>query len=150
VAFGFGVAPDFLDLPIGPDQDRTASDTHERSAHEFFHAPSAVSLEHAVLGITEEREIQFLLGLETRQGFFGVGACAEYDHAQLVELLLCVAKLGRFDRSTGRVGLGKEEQDNAFAAKIRQRYFLTLIGFQTEGRSLVTSVEHECTSAYQR
>jgi len=102
-----------------------------------------------VVRVAEQSKIKFLFGFKIGEGFFRVRAHAQNRCVFQIESLLCVAKLGRFDRSTGRVGLGKEEQDNAFAAKIRQRYFFTLIGFQTEGRSLVTNFEHECTSAYQ-
>jgi hypothetical protein len=60
-----------------------------------------------------------LLGLETRQRFFRIAACTQNHHAQLVELLLCVTKLGRFDGSTGGVGLREEKEEHALAAKIR-------------------------------
>jgi hypothetical protein len=51
--------------------------------------------------------------------FHGIAACAKDHHSKFVELLLRVAKLGRFDGSTGSVGLWKEKEDHALAAEIR-------------------------------
>jgi hypothetical protein len=62
-----------------------------------------------------------LLGPEFGEIFLRVGARAQDQHADFVEVLLCVTKLGRFGRSTGSVSLRKEEQHNAPAAKIRER-----------------------------
>jgi hypothetical protein len=59
-----------------------------------------------------------LFGFEGRLGFDGVAAHAQEDHAKLVELRFCVAKLGRFGRSAGSVGFGVEEKDEAFAGEV--------------------------------
>jgi len=50
----------------------------------------------------------------------------------LVEFLLCVAKLGRFDGSTGSVGFGVEEEENAVALEIGQGDKGVFLGFETE------------------
>jgi hypothetical protein len=84
-------------------------------------------LQHPVRGVAEQRKIKFLLGLETRQRLFRIATCAQDGYAQLVELLFCVAKLGRFGRSTGRAGFRKEKQQHALAAKIRERKFAALV-----------------------
>jgi hypothetical protein len=65
-------------------------------------------------------------------GFDGVAAHAEDDGVELVELLFCVAKLGRFYRSTGGVGFGVEEEDDAFAPEVRERDFRAGVVFETE------------------
>jgi hypothetical protein len=59
-----------------------------------------------------------LLGLEGGLGFDGIGAHAEDGDAELVELFFCVTKLGRFDRSTGSVGFGVEEEEDALAGEV--------------------------------
>jgi len=59
-----------------------------------------------------------VLLLEDSQGFDGVGAHAEDGNFELVELLFCVTKLGRFDGSTGSVGLGIEKEEDTLALEI--------------------------------
>ena len=123
MALRFYTVPDLLEHAVGADQEGAADDTHERPAHELFRSPGTVRFDRFVGGIAQQRKIQFLLGLEIRERLFQVGACAEDQQATFVELLLCVTKLGRFDRSTGSVGLREEKEDDAFAAKIRKRNF---------------------------
>jgi hypothetical protein len=50
--------------------------------------------------------------------FDGIGAQAEDGHTLLVEVFLCVTKLGRFNGSTGSVGFGIEEKENAATFEI--------------------------------
>jgi hypothetical protein len=128
VIFYFYVVPDLLDFTVGIDQESTADDALVRVTHEFLHAPRAVGFDHFVVGIAEEREIQFLLGAKFGQGFFRVGAGAQNQDADFVEVFLCVAKLGRFGRSTGGVGFGKEEEDDAPAAEIGKRERCAFVG----------------------
>jgi hypothetical protein len=54
-------------------------------------------------------------------------------------MLLCVAKLGRFDGSTGGVGLGKEVEQHALAAKIAERDVFAIVGLYFEIRSFIAS-----------
>jgi hypothetical protein len=58
-------------------------------------------------------------------------------------LLLCVTKLGRFDRSTRCVRLRKEKQDHALPAEIGERNILTVIGLQPKLWSLIAYLEHQ-------
>jgi hypothetical protein len=71
-------------------------------------------------------------------GFNGVAAHAEDDGVELVEVLFCVAKLGRFYRSTGGVGFGVEEEDYPLAAEIGEGDFGADVIFETEGGGFVT------------
>jgi len=50
----------------------------------------------------------------------------------LVEIFLCVTKLGRFDRSTGGIGFGVEEEEDALALEINQGDKRVIVGFETE------------------
>jgi len=54
-------------------------------------------------------------------GFDGIAAHAENDHAKLVELPFCVAKLGRFRCSAGSVGFRIEKKHDAFAEEVGER-----------------------------
>ncbi len=127
MALGLDVVPHVLDFAVGADQERAAHDPQEGLAQEFFHAPRAVGFNHLEVGIAEQREIQFVLFLEGRLGFHGIAAGSEDDYVELVKLLLCVAKLGRFDGSTGGVGLGKEIEQHTLAAKVGKRNVFAVV-----------------------
>ncbi len=86
----------------------------------FLHAPYTVGFDHFVVGVAEQREIEFLLGPEFGESFFRVGAGAQDYHARFVELFLCVTKLGRFGRSTGSIGFREEKENHGSSAEIRQ------------------------------
>lgn len=109
MAFGADFVPDFLQFAVGANEVRAADDAKERFAEEFLHAARAVGFDGFEVRITEKIEVELVLGFEAGLRFDGVAAHAEDDHAELVELLFCVAKLGRFDRSTGGVGFRIEK-----------------------------------------
>jgi hypothetical protein len=115
VSFHFDVVPDVLEFAVGADEKGAADNAEERAAQEFFHAARAVGFDRFEIGVTEKIEVEFMFDFETGLGFHGVAAHAEDDYAELVEILFCVAKLGRFSRSAGSVGFGIEEEDDAFA-----------------------------------
>ncbi len=150
MAFDFYGVPDTLQLAVCADQECAAGDALERPTHEFLHAPDAVGLQHLVRRIAEQWKVEFLLYFETGEGFFRVGAGAQDRHAQFVELLFCVTKLGRFGRSTRRVGFWKEKEQHAFAAEIRQCQFAALVCFQEKVWSFITDLQHKITSGSQQ
>jgi hypothetical protein len=133
VAFGFDEGPDVFDLSGFADEKGAADDTHEGAAHELFFLPGAEFLDGLVCGIAEQREIQIVLGLEGGLGFDGISAHAEDGDAVLVEIFFCVTKLGRFDGSTGSVGFGVEEDEDALAGEVFERDEFVFVGFQAEG-----------------
>ena len=143
MAFGFDVVPDVLDLSVRADQERAAHDAQKRLAQEFLHAACTVGFDHLEVGIAEQRKIELLLLREGRLSFHGLAAGAQNGYAQFVELLLCVTKLGRFCRSTGSIGFGEKEQDDALAAVVAQRNVIAVIRLQGEIRSLIAWLEHE-------
>jgi len=113
--------PDVFEPAIGADQEGASHNSEKRFAEKFLHAARAESFDGFQIRIAEKVEIEFLLGFEGGLGFDGVAAHAEDDHAEFVELLFCVAKLGRFGRSAGSVGFGIEKENDAFAEKIGKR-----------------------------
>jgi hypothetical protein len=109
VALHAHFVPDFLNFAIRTDQKSAPYDSFENPAHEFLRAPDAIFFDHLVSRIAQQRKIEFLLFLEVGQSLFRVRTRAQDNDILLIEVLLCVAKLGRFCRSTRRVGLGKEK-----------------------------------------
>jgi hypothetical protein len=134
VAFGFDEGPDVFDLAGFADEEGTANNTHVGAAHELFFLPGAKFLDGFVGGIAEQREIEFVFLSEGSESFDGVGAQAEDDNAEFVEFFFCVTKLGRFNRSTGGVGFGVEEKEDALAGEVFERDFSVFVGLKTEGR----------------
>ena len=135
MAFGSDEGPEFFDFASLADEKGTADDAHVGAAHELFLMPGAELLDGFVGGIAEQKEIEILLGLEGGLGIDGIGAHAEDGDAELVEVIFCVAKLGRFNGSTGGVGFGIEKEEDALAGEVFQRDGLVLVGFQVEGGS---------------
>jgi hypothetical protein len=93
-----------------------------------------------VAGIADQREIQLLFGAKACQRFFGIAAGANQTYTQLVEVLLCVTKLGRFCRSTGSVRFWKEEKNDAPAFVGMQRQFAAFVRLQREIRCFVANL----------
>ena len=146
MAFGFDGGPDFFDLASFADEEGTADNAHERAAHELLFLPDAEFPDGLVGRIAEQGEIEFVLFLEGSKSFDGIGAHAEDGHAELVELPLCVTKLGRFDSSTGSAGFGEEKEEDALAGEILERDFLAFIGFEAKGGGFGAYFEHSGSS----
>ena len=142
VAFGFDGGPEGFDFAGFADKERTADDAHEFASHELLLLPDAVGFDGFVIGITEQGEIEFEFGLEQGLRFDRVGARAEDGHFELVELLFCVAKLGRFDDSTGSVGFREEEKQDSFAFEIFERDGFVFVGLQAERGGFVAGIKH--------
>ena len=142
MAFGFDEGPEFLDFAGFADEEGTPDDAHEGAAHELFFLPGAELLDGFVSGIAEQWEIEFLLGFKRGLGFDGIGAHAKDGDAELVEVFLCVAELGRFDGSTGGIGFGVEEEEDAPTGEVFERDFLAFVGFEAEGGGFGADFEH--------
>jgi hypothetical protein len=133
VAFGSDDGPDVFDFAGFADKERASHDAHVGAAHESFFLPGAKFLDGFVGEVAEQREIEILFFFERGLGFDGISAHAEDGDAVFVEVFFCVAKLGRFNRSTGSVGFGVEEEKDALAGEVFQRDGFVFVGFQAEG-----------------
>jgi hypothetical protein len=142
VAFGFDEGPDFLDFAGFADEEGAADDAHERLAHELLFLPGAELLDRPVVGIAKQEEIELLLLLEGGLSFDGVRAHSKDGDAELIEVLFCVTKLGRFYRSTGRVCFGEEKKQDAPPREVFERDLLAFVGFEAKGWSFGTYFEH--------
>jgi hypothetical protein len=112
VAFGFDEGPDFFDLAVRPNEEGAAHDSRVGPAHKLFFLPRAKLSDRLMPRIAEQRKVEFVFFLERCERLDGIRAHPEDSHTELVELQLCVTKLGRFNRSTGSIGFReKEEQD---------------------------------------
>jgi len=142
VALGSDERPAFLDFSGFADEEGAADDAHEGAAHELLFLPDAELLDSLVSRVAEQGKIESVLFLEPSKRFDGIGAHAKDGHAQLVELPLCVTKLGRFYRSTGSAGFWKEKDEDALAGEVLEGEFLAFVGFEAEGRGFGAYFEH--------
>jgi hypothetical protein len=142
VPFGLDAVPDPFYFSVTANQHAASHDSLVGSAHEFFHPPEAVRFDRLVVWIAQEREVKLVLFLETRQSFHRIGAHAKNLYLQSFESLLCVAKLGRFHRSTGSVGLGKEKEQSALTLQVSEGYFFGGFGLQLKIRRLHSIFQH--------
>lgn len=142
MAFGGDRVPDFFNFAVDADQKCATDYAFENPAHEFFGAPDAVSLNHFVRGIAEQRKIEFLLVTKVGQQSLRIGAGAQDSCVFLVKTSFCVTKLGRFGGSTGSVGFGKEKEHHAFAFEIAQTNINACVVWQGKVRGLVSDFQH--------
>jgi len=143
VAFGFDGGPDGFDFAGFADKKRAADDAHEFASHELLLLPGAIGFDGFVIGIAEQREIEFVFDFEDGLASDRIGACGKDGHFESVELLFCVAKLGRFDDSTGGVGFGEEEKQDALTLEVLERDGFVFVGLETERWGFVAGLEHE-------
>ena len=137
MAFGADFIPDFFDFAVGADQKCAADDVEERAAEEFLHAARAIGLDRFQIGIAEKIEIEFIFGFKAGLRFDRVAAHAEDHGVELIEVLFCVAKLGRFGGSTRSIGFWIEEEDYAFAAEVGEGDFGAGVVFEPECGSFI-------------
>ena len=128
VAFRVRLLPHVAYFRVRPNPVGHAHDSEKRFPQKTFHAPRAVDFDRVEVRIRKQRKIQIVFGLEFRLLLHGVRAASQDHRIQLFEFFLGVAKLGRFIRSTRRERLGKKEEDHIFAAEIRERHLLAVIG----------------------
>ena len=142
VALRVRLLPHVAYFRVRPNPVRHAHDSEEGLAEKTFHAPRAVDFDGVEVRVRKQRKIQIVLRLEFRLLFHGIRAASQNHRVQLLEFFLGVAKLGRFIRSTGRERLGKKEEDHVFAAEIRERHLLAVIGGQIEFRSPLANFQY--------
>jgi hypothetical protein len=142
MAFGFDDGPNVLDFAGFADEEGTADDAHVGAAHELFFLPGAEFLDGLVSRVAEQGKIEIVLGLEGGLGFDGIGAHACDGDATFVEIFFCVTKLGRFNGSTGGVGLWVKEEEDALSGEVFERDGLVFVGFQAEGGGFGADFEH--------
>lgn len=140
VAFGFDGGPHRFDFSGLADEKGAANDAHEFASQELFLLPDAVGLDGFVVGIAEQGKIESVFGLEQSLRFNRIRARAEDGDFQPIELLLCVAKLGRFDDSTRGVGFGEEKEEDAFALEVFERDGFVFVGLQSERGGFVAGL----------
>jgi len=100
-----------LDLPFPIDDIGGAHNSHRLSAVEILLLPDPVSAEHLVGSVAGQGKVQPVLVSELLEFLNGIPTHAEYLCAQLVQFFLGVTELVRLAGSTGRVSLGKEEEN---------------------------------------
>lgn len=148
VAFGADGVPDFFDFAFGIDKKAAANNAEERASEKLLHASRSVCFDSFEIGIAKKIEVQLVLSFETSLSFYGVAAHPNDRRVQFIEFFLCVAKLGRFDRSTGSIGFGKQKEDDASAAEVGKRDIGAGVVFELEHWSLVAGFEHESFSVF--
>lgn len=111
VPFGRHFVPDLPDFSIFPDPERRPHDSEECFPKKRFHPPGTERFDHVELGVGEKRKIQSVFAFEFCLRVDGISAATDHGRIQLLETAQRVAKLGRFVRSTGRVGFGEKIED---------------------------------------
>jgi hypothetical protein len=134
VAFRRRFIPYVLNFPLGINPVGHSDNSEKRFPKETFHSARAVGFDHFELRVGEQREIQIVFLFEFCLALDGIGAASQNHSVQFVELLLRVAKLGRFVGSTGGHGLREEIQHNIFPVEIPEGDLSSVVRFYFEVR----------------
>ena len=128
MAFRFYFLPHPFDSPVRTDQERAANYTHVGAAHELFELPGAERFDGFVVGVTQERKIQFLFCLKICQRFHGIGADAEDGDPLRFEFWLVIAEFAGFGRAARCAGFRIKIDQDSLALEIGEGDFLALVG----------------------
>ena len=142
MAFRRHFIPDFPNYSVRTDPESHAYDAQERFPQKTFHPSRTVGLNHLVFGVRQQRKIQLMFDLELRLRFHIVPAASQDGGVQLLELLDCVTKLGRFVDSTRSIRFGVKVEDQIPSAVIRQRNGLSVVRCYRKIRSFVAFFQH--------
>ena len=121
MAFGFDLAEDVGDLAVVADEERCALDAHDLLAVHVLLFDHAEGVADLLVGVGEQSEGEIVLLLELLLGFGFIGGDAENDEAGLLEFCVRVAEPARFNRSTGSVCFGVEEQHHVLSLELLER-----------------------------
>lgn len=146
--FGRYLIPHFPNLSVLSDPKRHPHDAEERFPKERFHPTRAVGFDHLELSIGEEREIQPVLAFEFRLCLNRIPTAPNDGRIQRLEAADRVTKLGRFVRSTGRVGLRKKIEDQILATKLAERNRTPVVSRGLERGCLVAFLKHLFVSGH--
>lgn len=136
--------PHVPDFPVFADPVGHAHDAEKRLAQEAFHSPRAVSFDHFEFPVRQQRKVQVVLLPEFPEKLLTVAAAAEDCRVQLLEFPFCVAKLGRFIRSTRRHCLGEKVEHDILSAILGERDFFAVIGCRAELRRALPGPQWFC------
>ena len=136
------VVPYLSDFAVGADPECHPDDPEKRLPEKTLHAPRAIGLDHLKFRIRKQWKIQLVLYLEFCLRFHGIGARSHDRRICILKFLDCVAKLGRFVRSTRRICLRIKIQDQVFSPKISERHHLAAVVLHFEFGSFVAFFEH--------
>ncbi len=120
MAIGLDVFENVGNFAVWADQESSSGNAHHFFAIHILFLDHTKLVRNRFILISKERVGQLVLVFELLLGRGCVGGDAEYGYARPGEFAICVAEPARFYRSTGCVGLGIEEQDDGFAAKLLQ------------------------------
>jgi hypothetical protein len=132
VPIDFDGAPDFLDGAVGADDESGAGNPHFLFAVHILLPPRTKFFSDLVVGIGEEREVQFELVTKLDMAIDIVGADAENLRTELFQLAGAIAKRTRFFRAARRIVGRIKIQDNGAAFEISQLHLRAIVGSQSK------------------
>ena len=130
------------DAALFVDQEGCPLNAHILFPEHAFLLPDAIRFGDAVVDVTQECVREPVLCLELRLLRRRVRRDAEHHSVFAGELLVCVAKLARLERSAGGIGFGIEEQYDVLAAQAAEIEFLAGISLQMDGGRWIAGFQH--------
>jgi hypothetical protein len=124
---GVDVGIDLRDLAFGVDEVGSAEDTEEQFAHKFLFSPGAILLDHTVVRIGQEGEVELVLSSEfavARDGIFGN---AEDDDTELLQFTEGIPEIAGLSSAAGSIVFRIEIEDDPLAEIIVKGMGLTVL-----------------------
>ena len=129
MAFRLHLVEDVGDLAIRADDEGSALDAHHLLAIHFLFLHDAEGVGDLLILVGQQGVGQIVFFLKLFLPLRRVGGDAQDDRPGLLQLAVCVAEPARFNGSTRGVSLGKEEEDDGFAAQGLERdHVAVLVG----------------------
>ena len=127
VILGVHLGENLFDAPLGVDDEGRAQHAHVLAAVHRLFGPDAERFANAVVGVGQQREVQFVFGAEIPVRTFAVGADADDPEPHGRQFGLAVAQALGFERASRSVVLGIEIEYRALSHEVGLRKGLAVL-----------------------
>ena len=128
MVLGVHLVENLFDASFGVDYERRAQDAHVFASVHRLLGPHAVSLADRMVGVRQQREVQFVFVAEIPVRLFAVGAYADDAESHPGQFGLAVAQAFGLQRAARGVVLGIEIEYRALSAEVGERQRFAVLG----------------------
>ena len=140
MAFRLDVVEDLSDLAIGSNDERGPGNSLHLLAVNIFFFDYAKLITNFLIRVGEQRVWQVVLRLKFLLRFGIIGRDAQNRGTRILQFLVRFAEPASFDGSTGSISFREEKQNHWLAAKLLQRYRVSVLIGQSKLGSFIINL----------